>query len=307
MIHLAPGFKVLLLRLFLFLLLFLLITGIIGPWVVTSKLLYGFHFFIYGNIGKMVILGSIIFILLTRKKLFSLPACVYTRWNIVFVFLSLILINVFFTNAQLLLTFGSPEKNPLLTIGTHLLLIFIPFLALIGTLGIPLLRQLLHLFKKELLICIALGTVLYVAIFQVWKLWPYFSAVVLKSVTFLFSLTFENVRVIPPFILQVESFAVRIEQACSGLDSLFMFSILYWVIGIIDWKVFNKRKLFLMFIPAAIGLFLVNIVRVYLIILVGVLYSPELALQLFHTYAGMIFFIIYFGIFMKLFYGWMKK
>jgi exosortase/archaeosortase family protein len=62
-----------------------------------------------------------------------------------------------------------------------------------------------------------------------------------------------------------------------------------------------------MFIPSSIGLFLVNILRVYLLIVIGASISPDLALTLFHTYAGIILFIIYFLLFWLTFYKWMKK
>jgi exosortase/archaeosortase family protein len=50
----------------------------------------------------------------------------------------------------------------------------------------------------------------------------------------------------------------------------------------------------------------VNILRVYLIILAGVLISPEITVQLFHSYAGMLLFIAYFGVFWGIFYKKIK-
>ena len=130
---------------------------------------------------------------------------------------------------------------------------------------------------------------------------------VLRAVYFLFSLTFQPVVRIPPRALFVKNFVVSIEEACSGVDSLFLFRTLYICIGTIDWKKFNKLKLILMFFPAVMGLFLVNILRVYLLILIGVLTNPQVTIQLFHTYLGMILFIIYFTIFWRFTYRWMKS
>ena len=60
-----------------------------------------------------------------------------------------------------------------------------------------------------------------------------------------------------------------------------------------------------MFIPASIGLFAINILRVYILILIGALFSRDLALGLFHTYAGLILFVLYFISFWKLFYAYL--
>lgn len=303
----SPVLKALLIQTGLFLLLFVLITGTLGPWIVASKLLYGFYFFIYGNVGKMVIIGSILFFLFIRKKLSSIPVVRYPRYSVLFIVFSFLLIPVFFSWGEMLLLAGSPEKNIPLFWGSHLLLVSIPFFLLLGVFGLPKVVRILQLFRREIFSCLGVTAVLYVAIFQVWKLWPYVSSVVLAVVSRAFSLTFDTVRVIPPRTLIVEGFAVKIEQACSGLDSLFMFSALYTIIALIDWKEFDKRRLLLFAIPGAIGLFLVNIIRVYLIILIGVLWSPEVAIKLFHTYAGMILFILYFALFWKLSFSHLKR
>jgi hypothetical protein len=68
------------------------------------------------------------------------------------------------------------------------------------------------------------------------KLWPIFSDGVLEAVRFLLSLINSNVQVIQPRILVVNDFAIGIEQACSGLDSLFLFSSLYVLIATLDFK-----------------------------------------------------------------------
>jgi exosortase/archaeosortase family protein len=335
-------------KLLSFLTLFILLSGILGPWIVSSRLLYGFGFFIYGNLGKMVIISSIIFLLLIRNKLekllrisnfkfqisnknpnskiknqksvrqslnseFRILNSVYrflitdNRLHLLLIPFSLLLIPVFLYIAKILLKEPTMMSNLPLTIGTHGLLILMSFLLIPGVFGFPFIGRFIREFKKEILICLGISVAFDVAIFQVWKLWPYFSGAVLSAVSFLLRLTFANVVVIPPRTLFVGNFAVEIAQACSGLDSLFLFSSLYLLIGILDWKKFHRTKLIGMFFPAAIGLFGINILRVYLLVIIGVLISPELAVQLFHTYAGMILFIIYFVLFWKLTYHWMQK
>jgi exosortase/archaeosortase family protein len=67
------------------------------------------------------------------------------------------------------------------------------------------------------------------------------------------------------------------------------------------------KKYLSLFPLAAVGLYLVNILRVYLLVLIGATISPKLAIQLFHTYAGMLLFIAYFFLFWTVFYRKISK
>lgn len=301
--YLTPLF----LRLSIFVILFITLTGLIGSWIIGNKLLYSYYFYIYPNMGKMIIFSIILFILLTRSTLpiFKLPP--YNRLNLIFIALAFVFTVLFSVLQQLLLQTESFTSSITLSLVSHAVVVSVPIFLILGCFGTDALVKFWQLYRKQILICLGVSIVFYFAIFQVWKLWPYLSDIVLRAVHFLFSLTFEPVVRIPPRALFVKNFVVSIEEACSGVDSLFLFSTLYICIGTIDWKKFHKLKLILMFFPAVIGLFLVNILRVYLLILIGVLTSPQVTIQLFHTYLGMILFIIYFTVFWKFTYRWMMK
>lgn len=294
-----PGF---LSRLLIFVGLFIVVSGVIGSWVVPTRLLYGFEFYIYGNMGKMVILSMVMFGLLTKDKLGAIKIQPWSKYNLAYLAGVVVLIPVFFGLASLLLSYQSFESNIFLSLLTHLVLLLIPLLLLVGIFGAKFLVTFVKQFARELKICLLLSIAFYLAIFQVWKLWPLFSNGVLNAVKFLLSLTFANVEFTEPLTLTVNDFSVSILQACSGLDSLFMFSALYAFIGILDHKKFQIKKLLAFYPIAALGMYLVNIARVYMLIVIGATISPELALRLFHTYAGMILFVIYFGLFWKLAY-----
>jgi len=299
--------KQILLKFLLFSVLFIIVSGITGSWVVPTRLLYGFYFFIYGNLGKLVLFSAIIFGLLVRKRLKDLEKLPVAKANIFYIALSFLLVPVFFLFANRLLEYQTFWANLPLAIASHGLLIFIPALLLMGVFSLPFLWAFAKRFTKLLLLCLGVSVVYDIAIFQVWNLWPIFSNGVLHAVRFLLSLTSQNVVFLAPRTLVINNFAVSIEKSCSGLDSLFLFSTLYLLIAILDWKEFNKIKLTAMFIPAAVGLYLVNIFRVYLLIIIGAYVSADLSLKLFHTYLGMVLFIIFFFIFWKLSYSWMKK
>ncbi len=294
-------------RFIIFAIVFIIVSGIVGSWIVPTRLLYGFHFFIYGNLGKMVLISAIIFGLLVheRKKDYKkLPAAKTTIWPF---FAATALLPIFFVLGRDLLHEKSFTSNIVLSLGTHLALISMPALLFLGIYGTTFIKAFAKLFKKQIFTCLGIALVLDVTIFQVWKLWPIFSGGVLTAVKFILSLTFTDVKHVPPHILAVNGFAVAIKEACSGLDSLFMFTALYALIGIVDRKKLNIRKLILVYPLAAIGMYLVNIVRVYILILIGALISPRIAIGLFHTYAGMILFISYFGIFWRIMYKRLLK
>jgi exosortase/archaeosortase family protein len=283
------------------------VTGITGAWVVSTRLLNDFNFYLYGNLGKMVLFSVIVFGLLIRKSLVDLEKLPEMKGNLLYICVATLLVPVFFILGNNLLQYDSFTSNLLFSLVTHLVLVLIPVLLLIGIFGPRFLYAFIKRFWKELLLCVGISIVYDIVIFQVWKLWPIFSGGVLQAVRFLISLTASGVVVTAGNTIALNNFTVSIAEACSGLDSLFLFSTLYILIAVLDFKEFNKAKLILMFLPVALGLYIVNIIRVYFLIMIGAYVSADLGFNLFHTYIGMMLFIIYFYIFWKLSYSWMRK
>ena len=108
-------------------------------------------------------------------------------------------------------------------------------------------------------------------------------------------------------IVGIEIFRVGIAKSCSGISSLFLFAFLYIFAVSYDWKILNHRKAVLMFVPGILSVFALNIFRIYLIILIGAYYSKEFAIGVFHTGAAGVLFVVYFAVFWKLSYNWMKR
>ena len=177
----------------------------------------------------------------------------------------------------------------------------------LGVFGLEFIKDFFNKFKKELIYFLIFGVIVYSLMNLVWKLWPYLSLVVLKIVYFLLKLIISKVQVIGGSTLQVGHFAATIGEACSGIYSIFIFASLYLFGVLLDWKKLNKSKIILIFIPAVLGAFFVNVLRVFLLFIFGAYVSEKLALGLYHSYVGMIFFMIYFTVFWLLFYKWMKK
>lgn len=176
-----------------------------------------------------------------------------------------------------------------------------------GIFGSANLRLLINKYKRELLYALVLVIVFYGFLTLVYGLWRVLSTIVIHSVKWLLNLTGLTATIIPPRTLLLDKFGINIAQYCSGIESIALFTGLYALIGILDWKRFNHKKLLSVFPIALIVLLGLNILRVYVLILGGYYINPHIAFSLFHTYAGMVFFIIYSGLFWIVSYKWMLQ
>jgi exosortase/archaeosortase family protein len=103
-------------------------------------------------------------------------------------------------------------------------------------------------------------------------------------------------------VFHIKDFFVSISTPCSGIVSLNYFMIAIVVMLIVNWKEIDFKKALFVVPLGIIGMFMINVLRVFLLLIIGAYYSQEVAMGIFHTSAGMILFIIYFGIFWL--YGW---
>jgi exosortase/archaeosortase family protein len=139
----------------------------------------------------------------------------------------------------------------------------------------------------------------------VYSLWEVLASIVLHSVKWLLGLSGLHSIIIQPRILLLDKFGINIAQYCSGIESIALFSGLYILTGVLDWNKFNHRRFLYTFPVALFILFGLNIIRVYVLILAGYYINPQIAFSLFHTYAGMLFFIAYSLVFWAVSYKFM--
>lgn len=165
---------------------------------------------------------------------------------------------------------------------------------------------------KSIVIFAVLGIIYFFLIqfFQlIWYQLSYFVAISIKS---LLSLTFDPVifsagtTAVGPK-LGVEGFIVGISNECSGIDSLLLFISLYTLLLVLDWKKMNVKRMAILFIPGLIGTVAYNILRIYLLLLVGVFIDPVFAVDVFHTNIGWILFLVFFVIFWHFGSKWVYK
>ena len=185
-------------------------------------------------------------------------------------------------------------------------------------------RFFVHKFYKDIFIFTVILFLYYRLVGWFQDSWLFFSSIVGKILFFVFSRFFENVTfMISPSagpILGVEDFRVAISKVCSGIDSLLFFISLFAILVIINWKELDKKRMAILFIPGVIGTFMLNIIRVFSIIIAAVkipddfvllkmfnMTPEQFAVDLFHTNIGWILFLAYFIIFWHFGSKWVLK
>jgi exosortase/archaeosortase family protein len=286
-----------------FLAVFILFSGIIGPRIISSGILYKDGFGIYGGAGKALLFSAIAFLVLIRR---TAPPKLRPWHTLNLVWLALAAVTL--TYDWFIITNLVTGSHSLTTIlQAHVLLLASIIFAAGGCFGPDAIRQIGRTYRRQLLIALGCGIAYFILLTAIYSLWIILSSVVLQAVRWLLHLSGLSAGIDPPRTLVLSKFSITVEKTCSGIESLALFSGLYALIGLVDWDRLRHNRLLLAFIPALLILFALNIVRVYGLIIAGYYINPQIAFSLFHTYAGMVFFIIYAGIFWGISYKWMLQ
>jgi exosortase/archaeosortase family protein len=282
---------------------FILFSGIIGPRIISSGILYKDGFGIYGGAGKSLLFAAIAFLVLIRRR----PTPKLKPWraaNLIWLALAAIALSYDWLTITTLINGSSTLTTIILA---HALLLSSLILAAGGCFGPASIRQIVRSYRKQLIVAFLLGIAFYGLLTAIYSLWTVLANLVLYSVQFLLRSSGLSATVIQPRILLLSKFGITIAQYCSGIESLALFTGLYALIGLVDWNRLNHQKLLVAFLPAILILFGFNILRVYALIMAGYYINAQIAFSLFHTYAGMVFFIIYSAIFWAISYKWMLQ
>lgn len=308
------GFRWFLTRLAIFIGIFLVLPVLMYPFLELSRFPEAFPKFMLVDVGEACVFMAIAFIFLAREKLFEIKKHSYQWKNgVVFGLLTLASAALYLYSRYVIKTNFDYWINE----GYYLGLMFnlIPILLMVLFLGIAVFglrfaKSFIKEFKNEIISSFILSVIAYVVIILIRSSWKYLGYIVSHSVAFLLSLSYDDVvlRVREGgYDLGADNFVASIGDLCSGIDSMTLYIGLFMLILFYDWKVLDKKKMAILFIPGLIGLIGVNIFRIYLLYIVGILISPEFAVGMFHSNIGMILFIAYFIVFWWIFYKWVKK
>lgn len=155
----------------------------------------------------------------------------------------------------------------------------------------------LDLFKKthiSLLYSLAAVYLYFIFTKIMWNKWEFFSGKVGYLVYKLLGLFYENVTYVPntDFSLTLNNFGVIIGEPCSGIESLTLFFVLFCLMVVLDKDKLDFKKAGIVFIVGIIGIYIMNLLRIVLIMIVG-LTNPQMALGAFHSQAGWVLFSVF--------------
>lgn len=304
------GFKQFLIRTTILFFLFVLIQLITQPFIqgITSPKV--FDTVQYTILGGVLAFTFFVFILLIKERL-DLFKSYKIKIKSFLLFFSLgIIFNFLFFYSKVII-------NNNLTIAIKFLVFFIILryllLALailffsLAVLGYGHIKSLVKNFKKELGISAMTTIILVIFSILIQNAWSFLSSTITTVEYFLLKLFFRDAIRYSNYDIGVNNFVVNIGKVCSGIESILLFTFLYLIIFFLDRKKINYKRMLLIYPLGLFGVFIVNIIRIFLLLLIGILYSPTIAVGVFHTNAGWILFIMYFGIFWYGVYKFVRK
>ena len=256
----------------------------------------------------LVALIAFIFFALERKRLYQQKKYPFPWKDFAIFFpLQLITFALFFSFKWLVI------KNPFLVDQLFVWLVIIRYLmplTMVAFLGLAIYGvRFISKFFKSIVLSFTLAFIFFQISLLFKHFWRLFSTLTTVIVNFLLGLGFithtDLQAGLAPW-LQASSFGAYIEWPCAGIESLSLFILLYLFIMVVDRKQINKKRAILAFFFGICGMFLVNVLRIYLLFLSGIFINPHFAIHVFHTNIGWSLFIIYFAIFWLLIYNYLR-
>lgn len=150
---------------------------------------------------------------------------------------------------------------------------------------------------KVILLAVGVATVLpdlADLILPLWNLWPVLTLGTFVTVALMLTAAgFDIVGDPSRYVIGTGDFAVEVSRQCSGVEGLALvtgFTVIYAVMFHRDLRL---KRYWLVVLPLGlIASWLLNAVRITVLIALGDLVSPELAINGFHSYAGWLFFTL---------------
>jgi exosortase/archaeosortase family protein len=287
-------------RTVVFLCLFVLISGIIGPHIISHGLVDKDGFQIYGGAGKALLFGAICLIILLLRNDNDMELDRWNIHNITWLVLTFLSGSVAWYGIDRLIHHSTNPAWPLLV---NVCLISSVLFAAGASFGPNNLRRIYKKYRNEISLALLMTVMFYFFLLLIYGLWRDLASIDLRAVRVLLNLS--GLKASRTLLLS--KFGINIAEYCSGIESIALFTGLYVLIGVLDWKRFLHKRLFYLFPFALLILFGLNIFRVFILIVAGYYINPHIAFSLFHTYAGMIFFILYSAIFWAVTYKRLLK
>ena len=262
------------------------------------------------SITNALIFGVVVFIMLNYKRIFTIKdfkVKVNQTWFIVLAIFFFVLHYLFKFMINRNIDFFSELPLFWAIVKIFIQILFATAL-FIGIFGLEFTRYILKDFRKQIMITSFVTIAFFILMIFIQNLWTYFSSIISEILYHIFNLFFENVTY-KPFVssfsmaegggplLGINDFRAIVGKSCSGIDSFLLFTSLYALIFIMDYKRLKKNLAVSLYFIGVIGMFIVNILRILVLFIIGAYIDAKFAVGLFHTNAGWILFIGYFFVY----------
>ncbi|MDO8537280.1 MAG: archaeosortase/exosortase family protein [archaeon] len=163
--------------------------------------------------------------------------------------------------------------------------------------------------RKEIIIALLFFSayrIFFIATLQYWNVLALFSA---SIVQWMLSLSFPQSQLTFDGLIRLgyAKFDVIVAQECAGIESLVLFFVMFLVAASLEFKKLNKFRFVFALIFGLILLFILSILRLYLIMLTGLLIDPFFAVRIVHPYSSLIIFVGFFLIYWNYSFKWVKN
>ena len=100
-------------------------------------------------------------------------------------------------------------------------------------------------------------------------------------------------------------FSAVIGYPCAGFEGMALFLIVLTFFSILNWKDINKKRVFIVGCFGTLIMYITNLLRIFILFLVGHFIDPEMAREAFHSFAGIVLYIIVIILIFLASYKWM--
>jgi|GEM_PF-6483764 len=120
-------------------------------------------------------------------------------------------------------------------------------------------------------------------------------------------------RVNTTIFIRSPNFMIWVNNACNGLEGIFLFNFLLSIMFLLDWDIFRRSHIFLIYVFGVIYMFIINSLRITVFFTVGYwAYKPGVPewvsamrgwpVMMFHSWIGWVLYLIAFGLFALVLY-----
>lgn len=257
-----------------------------------------------------LLFGVVSFIIVSYKNLIKIPTFKFRKYQIIFMLLAVSMLFLHYLLKFLINQHTEYFLQATVFWGSIKILLTILFVVMLGisVFGLECIKYFLKKYRKGIILFVVLSIAFFFIMLLIQNLWTLFSGVVTKILFYVFSMFFDDVTYRPNTIsltmnggggplLGINNFKAIVGKPCSGIDSFLLFTSLYALIVMLDYKRLKKIPSIVAFTIGIIGMFLINVMRIFLLFIIGAFIDRDFAIGMFHSNIGWILFIIYFFIF----------